>query len=280
MKVQYLGTAAAEGIPAIFCTCDTCKKARAAGGRNIRRRSGCVINDTILIDIPPDIYPVSVEFNIDLANITDVFITHSHSDHFTPAEILMRMPGCYAILPENTPPLNLYGNEETKRLYYEAIDREFNQKEVDFILYHMLSYYKPVELSTGVIVTHLPALHKLDEKAGIFLIEEKSTNKKFLYGHDTGWFPEGTWEYLKDKKLDAISLDCTSCRYLDGSNHMGIGNVVQTIDKLKEMGCTDSNTTYLINHFSHNGHATYEELCELAKPHNLIVSYDGMILSV
>ena len=31
MKIQYLGTGAAEGIPAIFCECDTCKKARELG---------------------------------------------------------------------------------------------------------------------------------------------------------------------------------------------------------------------------------------------------------
>ena len=31
MKIQYLGTAAAEGIPAIFCECETCKKTRELG---------------------------------------------------------------------------------------------------------------------------------------------------------------------------------------------------------------------------------------------------------
>ena len=38
MKLQYLGTAAAEGWPALFCTCDNCARARAAGGKNIRTR--------------------------------------------------------------------------------------------------------------------------------------------------------------------------------------------------------------------------------------------------
>ncbi|HBJ10614.1 MAG TPA: carbon-phosphorus lyase, partial [Ruminococcaceae bacterium] len=38
MKFQYLGTAAAEGFPGMFCSCDTCEKARKAGGRNIRTR--------------------------------------------------------------------------------------------------------------------------------------------------------------------------------------------------------------------------------------------------
>ena len=37
MKLQFLGTAAAERIPAMFCACDTCKRALRAGGRNIMK---------------------------------------------------------------------------------------------------------------------------------------------------------------------------------------------------------------------------------------------------
>ncbi len=49
MKIKYLGTAAAEGIPAIFCECKICKKARELGGKNIRTRSQALINDDLFI---------------------------------------------------------------------------------------------------------------------------------------------------------------------------------------------------------------------------------------
>lgn len=45
MKIKYLGTAAAEGVPAIFCRCEVCRKSKAAGGRNIRTRSQSIIDD-------------------------------------------------------------------------------------------------------------------------------------------------------------------------------------------------------------------------------------------
>ena len=45
MKIHILGTAAAEGFPAMFCECDTCKIARAEGGRSIRARSQAVIDE-------------------------------------------------------------------------------------------------------------------------------------------------------------------------------------------------------------------------------------------
>lgn len=53
MKIQYLGTAA-EGLPALFCECETCKHAAFLGGRNIRTRSQAIIDDALLIDYPAD----------------------------------------------------------------------------------------------------------------------------------------------------------------------------------------------------------------------------------
>ena len=32
MKLKYLGTAAAEGYPAMFCNCENCKKAQKEKG--------------------------------------------------------------------------------------------------------------------------------------------------------------------------------------------------------------------------------------------------------
>lgn len=56
MKITYLGTAAAEGIPALFCSCDVCKKSMELGGRNIPTRSQAIIDDTLPIDFPCDTY--------------------------------------------------------------------------------------------------------------------------------------------------------------------------------------------------------------------------------
>ena len=54
MEIQYLGTAAAEGLPALFCDCETCRKARNIGGKEVRTRTQSVVDGKILIDFPPD----------------------------------------------------------------------------------------------------------------------------------------------------------------------------------------------------------------------------------
>ena len=56
MKLQYLGTAAAEGIPGLFCQCPMCQYARKTMGKEYRARSGAVVNDRLMIDFPPDVY--------------------------------------------------------------------------------------------------------------------------------------------------------------------------------------------------------------------------------
>ena len=45
MKINYLGTGAAERIPGIFCNCKLCKYAREKKGREIRTQTQLIIDD-------------------------------------------------------------------------------------------------------------------------------------------------------------------------------------------------------------------------------------------
>ena len=93
MKIQYLGTAAAEGWPGIFCNCKVCKEALRRGGKDIRTRSQAVIDDKILIDLPPDTYLHMLTYGLDMPSIRTMLVTHSHQDHWYPEELMMRREG-------------------------------------------------------------------------------------------------------------------------------------------------------------------------------------------
>ena len=56
MKLTYYGTAAGEAWPGVFCSCALCQRARVLGGKNIRTRSQALIDDDLLLDLPPDNY--------------------------------------------------------------------------------------------------------------------------------------------------------------------------------------------------------------------------------
>ena len=69
MQLKFLGTAAAEGWPAIFCQCEACKTARQRGGRNIRTRSQSIVDRKLLIDMPADTYMHVLQNNLDFSKV-------------------------------------------------------------------------------------------------------------------------------------------------------------------------------------------------------------------
>ena len=78
MRLRYLGTAAAEGCPALFCTCPLCTSARQGGGRDVRTRSQALVDDTLLIDFPADTYHHALSTpELNLPALRHLLITHS-----------------------------------------------------------------------------------------------------------------------------------------------------------------------------------------------------------
>ena len=90
MKLTFLGSGAAEGMPAIFCNCEVCRESRRLGGKNFRTRSQSLINDDLLIDFPADTYSHFQRFGIEGDTIKYLIITHPHQDHFYPNDLQMR----------------------------------------------------------------------------------------------------------------------------------------------------------------------------------------------
>src|SRR5512138_2474706 len=107
MRLFFLGTAAAEGYPGIFCDCENCREARALGGKNLRYRSALLVNDDLLIDFGPDLLAASQSFNRSLSRVTTGLVTHAHEDHFAPHNFYMRKRDFTGRL--EIPTLHLFG---------------------------------------------------------------------------------------------------------------------------------------------------------------------------
>ena len=69
MNLLFLGSAASEAIPALWCECPNCRKAAALGGRNLRRRTSYLAGGSTLVDFGPDANWQMKEFGIDPAKI-------------------------------------------------------------------------------------------------------------------------------------------------------------------------------------------------------------------
>ncbi len=284
MKLTYLGTGAAEGWPAAFCNCEGCKEASRLGGKNIRTRSQALINDDLLLDLPPDTYLHKLQQGLDLSRVRFLFVTHWHMDHFYPQELTIR--GAYYSHQMVSETLDIYCARETKELF-DRIAWEAERETLDALRFHILSPFTPVQAGQYT-VTPLPAnhMHELDKNGEkphpyIYLIEEGG--KKLLYCHDTGYFYPDVWNFLqKAGHLDLVSLDGTSGlrRVGPGGGHMGMPDDIEVKERLTEMGVCGGNTRFVLNHFSHNGGLCYDRLVPVAGKDGFLVSYDGMTVDV
>lgn len=269
MKFKFLGTAAAEGIPGPFCACENCRLARAEGGRSIRGRSQALVDDRLLIDFPADTAYRTWLGQLDLVNIKHCLITHNHQDHLYPEEAAMLQPGfCH---PADDIPLTFYGTAETLsvlRTQKAALEsgRVVLREIVPFEPFTVLDY----------TVTAFPANHG---PAGSTFYQISDGTTTILYAHDTGYFFENVWAWMKENKpqYDMITLDCTGGNYPEGfrDGHMRLGVDREVADRLGEIGCLKPNARLFANHFTHNCVSTHSALCADASKVGLEVSYDG-----
>ncbi len=277
MKFQYLGTAAAEGIPALLCRCESCVRSRAVGGRAYRTRSQALIDDVLLLDFPADTYMHTLQHGIDLIGVSDCLITHTHSDHLYPADLGMMRPG-FSHTPEGWH-MNFYGSEKVGEALEEQLNAKLREKGIaDFCL------MKPFEPTTvgAYTVTALPAIH--DPRSGPVFYQISDGEKTVLYGNDTHFFDDSVWAYWQESKpyFDMVSLDCTNaCLPLTYVGHMGLAENAEVRRRMLEMGIADEKTVFICNHFSHNGtHVVYDDFVPIALKEGFLVSYDGMIINL
>ncbi len=268
MKIKYLGTAAAEGIPGIFCTCDTCERARKAGGKNIQTRSQAIIDDILLIDLPPDTYMHVLLGELNLNNVEHCLITHPHQDHFYPDELSMREPG-FCVVKK---PLTLYSGETAYSIICDYIKKR-NLHCNTFAV--KVSPYESFNAG-DYKVTAIPATH--DEKIHSLIYAIEKDGKTLLYAHDTGILTDESWNFIKKSgiKFDFVSIDCTGVLLTDWTHgHLSLDTCVAFRDKLSECGAIKESTIFYINHFSHNSLAIRDEIVPYAEKLGFSVSYDG-----
>lgn len=275
MNVKFLGTAAAEGWPAVFCNCAHCKKAAALGEKDVRTRSQILVNDDLLIDLPSDTYLHKLAYGLDLSKVHTLLVTHSHMDHFYPMELSLR--GTYYGREMQSPKLDVYCNEKVKEGYLRAASYEPFEPEVDnAIAWNVMAPFESVK-SGDYEIYALKAKHAYGENALFFLI--KQGDKAFMQCNDTGYLYEENFAFLEKLgvKIDFISLDCTNGKLSFGKEgtHMGAKECEELVARLRKCDFVKKDARFAVTHFSHNGAMTHGELERRFAPIGVSVAYDG-----
>ena len=285
MRLVFLGTAAAEGIPGLWCGCPICREARKRGGRDIRRRCSYLIDDDTMVDFGPDSFDQMRMANINLAELKRIIFTHAHEDHLSPAQFLYRRsPGFCTDVPEYK--LDVLGSKRTLRELVRGVlsTNSPTLNAVDFFDYLRLN---PITVTEGewvksgdVEALPVPASHAPGMEAMIYAI--RRGGKTVLIANDTGWLTDESWAMLDGLRLDAVIIECTiGFRNPDANKtHQGFNTTVKFRERLIDQRCITGETPAYVTHFSHNGLGLYEELQARFSQHGMTVAYDGLAIEI
>ena len=261
MKLLCLGTGAA----------DWTDKDRVPGPA-WRNFTSTLMDGTLLVDPGPHIFRFAAEHGMpDLFdNVTDVLVTHSHGDHFSPTVVktlwekkprrLIGGFGCMQCLTEYDP---------------------FFAAKVDF------TELKPFEgtAAAGFDIFTLPANHSTAVPGEIpFHYILQKDGKSLYYGLDGAWMLRESWNaFRKWAHFDAMILDATvgdgegDLRIFEHNNLRMVEEMVSTFRKL---GTLKPDGKVYVDHMAKTLHTDHETLVKRLAPSGITPCFDGMDIEV
>ena len=284
MILTFLGTSAANPYPEAFCRCDHCERARALGGRNLRKRSALLVNDDLLIDLGPDVMTASAIHGRPLINVRYCLQTHAHADHLDPTHFFSRSPEFGVV---GAPRLHFYASAATARHAADSLRRDcapadFLDPETGERLnleVHQIEAFQ--SFAAGPYrVTALPANHDPSVEPLLYAVE--ADGSCIFYGTDTAALPEETWQAFHRQKLrfDLVILDHTYSPDEPASDHLNAHGVIEHVTRMREEGILSDNGRAFATHISHPGNPVHEDLVDFAAGHGYEVAYDGLTVQI
>lgn len=257
MKLYFLGTGAADFGEEL----NTRYQDRFS--RDIRRSSALLVNDRLLIDCGPHTLHALEIAGKDAAAIRQLFITHTHDDHFRPADI--------AALDRTTGGrLQVYGSSEAVEVLQAAgVQRE---------RLHPVCFGE-AKKSDGVCVTPLYSNHlasRPEERTYHYLLEQDG--RRVLYATDGAWICNRTGKYLAQAALDMWIVDCTVGDYtgdLRSFEHNSMPMIRMMESGLRTRGTLTPDTRIVLTHLARTLHPGYAETVQIAAGYGYSVAYDG-----
>ncbi len=250
MRVTFLGTGAAGGVPLHGCTCPACVRAR--GDSTYLRRPCCALVETATTRILLDAGLMDLHERIAQASLDAIVLTHYHPDH---VQGLFHLRwGVGAKIPVWGPP----DSEGCADLY----------RNPGLLAFQTASKF--TALSIGDLkLTPLPLIHS---KPTLGYAIEGPCGQRFAYLTDTIGLPPKSIDYISAWGDFEMALDCSFPPRTDPRNHND-WNMAQTcIEQVKP-------TRTWLTHVGH--HLDAWLLTESPSvPANTLIAHDGLVIEI
>ena len=229
---------------------------------NFRRASSALIDGHLLIDCGPHCLDSLRIAEVDLTDVTDLFLTHLHSDHF-------HLENVQKLADAKETPLRIWVSEEAQLPTLSNVSVIPMKKFVPYV---------PKD---GWTVTALSANHDPDAAPQHFLFQKNG--KKMLYACDGAWFMTQTFHFLKKMRLDVVAIDAT-CGDYEGdyriAEHNSIPMLRLMLPSLRTAELIDGHTEIYLTHLAPSLHKSHDETAELVRPMGCKVAFDGLRVSI
>lgn len=256
--MKFLGTGAAEMYPNPYCECEVCTRARQTGS-DLRLRAAFMIDEANLIDFGQDILAASTIYRAPLSRLENVFITHTHDDHFSIPNI-----GAMTMADKRRDhlPIRFYMSAEAVRWverYMDTVRPLYDYEPgIEALIRQGRITLNPVEPYTwfeagGMRVFCVKSNHRVNasERALNYLFELKD-GRRLLYAADTGLYEEENLNALKDARVDLVIMEGTfgSHPLQAGSSHLDAYNYVKQLRAFMEHGIVTNKTVAYVTHIN------------------------------
>ena len=254
MKIHFLGTGAAEGIPALGCDCAHCTRTRNEGDKLARERNAILISlpgYELLVDCAPDIRELANKYQI--TKLDGILATRSRYDHIGGIKEFEWWPGRLDFLAEDT--------------LFETIKREHWTETLEAVMFH-IPYYPGASLYFNDFSIVPFAARR---QRPIFGFSIKENDVRVVYTSDT---PARLTNYARRVmwKCDLLIVNTpTFDKALE--NHI---NMLEAIELKDQVEAKKMILTYI-----NNENKPHDELEEFMRQvEGVSVAYDGMMLEV
>jgi phosphoribosyl 1,2-cyclic phosphate phosphodiesterase len=291
MRLLFLGTGAAEGNPAAYCGCASCREVRAQGpaSRNLRMRASLRVGDRAQIDFGPDGYSQMLRHGVDLRSLEHLFVTHSHADHFDLGEIVSKGMARDA----NPAPLHLHVSqglaswlERNRGAVLEWLDVPEQEAALfaeQFPVHPLVAF--AAHAAGEIVVEPVEAAHRAlrgGETALNYLLRLPD-GIRVHYACDTGWYGEQTWEYLAGRRVDILVMESTFGGRGGEEHpygHLDCRSFAAMLERMGAIGFVGSETRVFATHLNPHQGLDHEGLQAWFDGRGLrvTVAWDGMAI--
>ncbi len=254
MKITFLGTGAAEGIPAINCQCHHCQRARREGTPLARERNAILFElpgYTMLVDTPPDVRNMINRYNV--SRLEGIWLTHAAYEHVGGVKEFEYWQDRLDFLAEEK--------------LFKIVKREHWTQRLEKVMFH-IPYYPGAPLYFGDF-SILP--FAVRHKQPIFGFSLKEGDRRVVYTSDT---PARLTNYARClmRHVDLLIVNTPTFKP-PKEDHI---TVVEAIELKEEVGARELILTYI----NHNNKPHDELEAYVQDFEGVRVAYDGLTVEV